>query len=176
MSGKREAPAELRTRITEDPLDPADLLENLGDRRDGGLALFVGRVREVNEGRRVVRLRYEAYREMAEQELARIASEVAGRFEIGAIAAVHRVGVLAPGEASVAVAVAAPHRDAAYEASRAVVEAIKARLPVWKREAYADGTARWLGVPEAPGAGPGASAAESGAPAGSSGGARAGGP
>lgn len=160
----RERQPFLRTWISADPLDAAALLEGLGDERDGGLALFVGRVRAWNGERRVTRLTYEAYLEMAEEELARIAADVADGAAVGAIAAVHRVGELAPGEASVAVAVAAPHRAAAYEASRAVIEAIKARLPIWKREAYADGTERWLGAAELA-----SSAAREGGLAGSSG-------
>lgn len=156
----------LRTWISAEPLDPGGLLDDLGDERDGGVALFVGRVRAWNGGRRVTRLTYEAYVEMAEEELARIAAEVAGRAAVGAVAAVHRVGELAPGEPSVAVAVAAPHRAAAYEASRAVIEAIKVRLPIWKRESYADGTERWLGAagarrtPAGDGGGAGAPTAE----------------
>lgn len=154
FDGERAREPDLRTWISSEPLDPGGLLKRLGDRRDGGLALFVGRVREWNRGRRVERLVYEAYREMAEEELARIAAEVAARSDVGAISAVHRVGELAPGEPSVAVAVAAPHRAAAFEASRAVIEEIKTRLPVWKREVYADGTVRWLGAPDLPGPAP----------------------
>lgn len=134
----------VRTWLTDRPLDPAGLLEAVGGPADGALVLFVGRVRRVNRGRVVVGLRYEAYREMAEAELRRIAEEAAANFAVGAVVAVHRVGALGLGEASVAIAVAAPHRDAAYSASRAVIEEIKERLPVWKREEYADGTADWL--------------------------------
>lgn len=155
MTRRRTAGPELpraTARISDGPLDPAGLLEGLGGPADGGVVLFVGRVRDENEGRRVARLEYEAYVEMAEEELARIVEEAAGRFEVGAIAAVHRVGILSPGEPGVAVAAAAPHRAAAYRASRAVMEAIKKRLPVWKREEYEDGTSRWLGSP-APAAG-----------------------
>lgn len=146
MTGGRPA---LRTWISSEPIDPATLLRRLGDERDGGVALFVGRVRAWNHGRRVTSLLYEAYGEMAEEELSRIASEVASRAAVGAIAAVHRVGELEPGEVAVAVAVAAPHRAAAFEVARSVVEEIKARLPVWKRETYADGDTRWLGEGEA---------------------------
>lgn len=148
-AGEREAirarRAKVRTWIARRPIDPAELLADLGDERDGGLALFVGRVRAQNHGRRVTSLLYEAYAEMAEEELSRIAAEVASRGTVGALAAVHRVGELEPGEAAVAVAAAAAHRDAAFEAARSLIEEIKVRLPVWKRETYADGTTRWLG-------------------------------
>lgn len=135
----------LQARIVETALEPAGLLADLGTTADGAQVLFVGRVRRTNRGRPVVRLEYEAYREMAERELANIVREVAERHGAGAVSAVHRVGVLEPGEPSVAVAVAAPHRAEAYAASREVMEAIKERLPVWKREVYADGADAWLG-------------------------------
>ncbi|MFQ5677910.1 MAG: molybdenum cofactor biosynthesis protein MoaE [Gemmatimonadota bacterium] len=137
--------AEVRTWITERRLEPEELVTKLGTRSDGAVLLFVGRVREMNAGRRVTRVGYEAYREMAEAELAAIVREVAEESPVGAIAAVHRVGVLTLGEVSVAVAVAAPHRDACYAASRAVIEAVKKRLPIWKREEYADGSVAWVG-------------------------------
>lgn len=145
-SARRQRRPALRTRITRDPLEASRLLEGLGDRGDGGVVVFLGRVREENRGRPVLRLHYEAYLEMAAEELARIAREVAEAHDVGAISAVHRVGTLEPGEASLAVAVAAPHREEAFRASRAVVETVKARLPIWKREVYGDGTARWLGA------------------------------
>lgn len=132
--------------ITERPISGAEILSRLGGTGDGAVLLFEGRVRNLNEGRPVARLRYEAYREMAEKELESIAREVAGRYEIGEVLAVHRVGSLTLGEVSVAIAVSAPHRDACYQASRAIMEEIKARLPVWKYEEYTDGEGSWLGV------------------------------
>lgn len=154
MSGRRDgAPRgpSLHAAITSEPLVGATLLDGVGDPAHGGVVLFIGRVRTENQGHLVRRLHYEAYVEMAEAELTQIVRDVARRFEVGAITAIHRIGTLAPGEASLAVAVAAGHRDAAYRASRAVVEAIKQRLPIWKREEYADGTARWLGGSPSPG-------------------------
>lgn len=138
----------IRTWITEEPLESVHFLKGLGSHADGAVLLFLGRVREVNEGRRVARLDYEVYREMAESELQAIVEEVAREFEVGAIAAAHRVGMLELGEISVGVAVAAPHREACYEASRAVIEAVKTRLPVWKREEYSDGSTFWVGSEE----------------------------
>lgn len=135
----------LEARIVDTALDPPGLLAELGTASDGALVLFVGRVRRTNRGRPVMRLEYEAYREMAERELTSIVREVSERHGAGAISAVHRVGVLEPGEPSVAIAVAAPHRAEAYAASREVMEAIKERLPVWKREVYVDGADTWLG-------------------------------
>ena len=136
-------PCSVSARITEEPIQ-TDRLLDLGSRADGALLLFVGRVRDHNDGRSVARLRYEAYAEMAERELEAILREAADRCEVTRIEAVHRTGELEIGEASVAIAVASPHRAAAFEASRYVIEEIKKRLPVWKREAYADGSDAWV--------------------------------
>jgi len=136
-------PCSVSARITEEPIQ-TDRLLDLGSRADGALLLFVGRVRDHNDGRSVARIRYEAYAEMAERELEAILREAADRCEVTRIEAVHRTGELEIGEASVAIAVASPHRAAAFEASRYVIEEIKKRLPVWKREAYADGSDAWV--------------------------------
>ena len=151
----------LRSWLTPEPLDGATLLSELGGVEDGGVALFLGRVRSHNRGRRVARLTYEAYPEMAELELGRICGDVAARHALGELRAAHRTGTLAPGEVSVAVAAAAPHRAAAFAACREVIEEIKRRLPVWKLEAYEDGTETWLdGAPAPDGEGVGAQATE----------------
>lgn len=137
-------PGRASARLTGEPLDGARLLDSVGEQGNGAAILFLGRVRVVNEGRRVARLHYEAYGEMAEAELGRIAAEAAERFAVRGVVAEHRVGTLEVGEASVAIAVAGPHRGPCFEASRYVIEQIKQRLPVWKREEYEDGTWRWL--------------------------------
>lgn len=139
--------ATIHATITEAPLDGFAPFGSLGSPADGAVLVFEGRVRDTNEGRAVARLDYEAYREMAESELRRICEEAAARHELGAIVAAHRVGRLGIGEVSVAIGVAAPHRAACYEASRYVIEEIKARLPVWKHEHYEDGGSTWVGAP-----------------------------
>ena len=96
-------------------------------------------------------MEYEGYAEMAREQLAAIVSEAAGRAGSDRIAAVHRLGELAVGEVSVAIAVSTPHRAEAFEAARHVIEEIKKRLPVWKRERYLDGEAEWLDGPRAGG-------------------------
>jgi molybdopterin synthase catalytic subunit len=126
------------------PLDAAALLASVPTPADGAVLLFVGVVREENEGRAVTHLHYDAYREMAERTLEAIVAEARARWEVGEVRVAHRVGRLEVGEASVAIAVAAPHRDAAYQASRYVIEELKKRAPIWKREGYADGAAEWL--------------------------------
>jgi molybdopterin synthase catalytic subunit len=89
-------------------------------------------------------LEYSAFAPMAERVMREIAEEAAERWETGDIAVVHRVGRLELGEASVAIAVASPHRDAAYQASRYIIEELKRRVPVWKKEGYLDGEQEWL--------------------------------
>jgi len=128
----------------------------VGAPEDGAVLLFLGTVRNQNEGRRVVGMRYDAYVAMAESVLAEIAAEAATRLGTDRIVVAHRIGNLRVGEVSVAIAVSSPHRAEAYEASRYVIEEIKKRLPVWKEEHYAEGDARWLEgqvppVPEATG-------------------------
>ena len=97
----------------------------------------------------MVALEYAAYDAMAERIAAEIEAEAAARWQVG-IAMAHRVGGLAVGDVAVAIAVASPHRDAAFEACRWIIDALKARVPVWKRERYADGTEAWVD-PTAPG-------------------------
>jgi molybdopterin synthase catalytic subunit len=115
---------------------------------DGALALFVGIVRNENAGRAVLRLEYEAYEEMALSEMQAIDREARRRWPITDIRIVHRLGPMEVGEASVAVAVASPHRDEAFQACRFAIDTLKKTVPIWKREFYADG-AVWL---EGPGA------------------------
>jgi molybdopterin synthase catalytic subunit len=130
--------------VTEDAIDPARMLGGALSPADGAALLFWGVVREQNDGRAVSQLEYSAYAPMAEREMLRIADEARARFGTGAIHVVHRVGRLEIGEASVAIAVASPHRGEAYEASRYVIEQLKQRVPVWKREGYVDGDTEWV--------------------------------
>jgi molybdopterin synthase catalytic subunit len=131
-------------RITRKAIDPAALLGDTLSSADGAALLFWGVVRNENDGRPVTHLEYSAYTEMAEQEMRRIADEARARFGTGAIGVIHRVGRLDVGEASVGISVASPHRGEAYEASRYVIEELKRRVPVWKREGYADGESGWV--------------------------------
>lgn len=130
--------------VTADPIDPARLLDDTLSPGDGAALLFWGVVRNQNDGRPVSHLEYSAYAEMAEREMRRIADEARERFGTGAIGVIHRIGMLAIGEASVAISVASPHRAEAYEASRYVIEQLKQRVPVWKREGYVDGETEWV--------------------------------
>jgi len=134
----------MRIAIVRNELKPADLLAEVASAACGGTVVFVGTVREVNEGRRVSALDYEAYGGMAEQELAVIATEAEDRWQGARIVCEHRVGTLAIGDTAVAIAAAHPHREAAFDACRYVIEELKRRVPVWKREHYDDGTAEWV--------------------------------
>ncbi len=130
-------------RLVSEPLDPASLWRDPPP-SDGAVLVFTGVVRDHNDGRPVRGLRYDAYREMAVGVLEEIALDAAERFRAGEVWVAHRTGELEVGEVSVCVRVSAPHRDACYGASRHVIEEIKRRLPVWKKERYADGGAEWL--------------------------------
>jgi molybdopterin synthase catalytic subunit len=130
--------------VTGDPIRATDVLAHVGDDSHGAVLLFLGVVRDHHEGRAVTGISYEAYAAMAEAELGRIAEQAEARAGSQSIAVVHRVGELAVGEISVAVAVSSAHRAEAYEASRFIMEEIKKRVPVWKRERYADGTEEWV--------------------------------
>jgi molybdopterin synthase catalytic subunit len=132
------------TEITQDPIDPDAILRSVGGSADGAVVLFLGTVRNQNEGRSVEGMEYEAYEEMASEVLSTIAVEAAAALGTDRVAVVHRVGSLSVGEVSVGIAVSSPHRAQAYDASRYVIEEIKQRLPVWKREHYTDGERSWV--------------------------------
>ncbi len=129
--------------LTDRPLDLTALHAAVHSPERGGVCTFVGVVRNHHGGRAVLRLDYSAYGSMAEAECGRIVAEAKARWEV-AVALQHRVGSLSIGDAAVAVAAASAHRDAAFEACRYVMEEIKRRVPVWKREFYADGTVSWV--------------------------------
>ena len=134
----------MRAALVDRVLDPAALLVEVSAPANGAAILFVGTVRELNEGRDVTGIDYSAYAAMAQRELEAIAAETATRYSTQHVVIEHRLGTLAVGEASVAIAVAHPRRGAAYEASRFVIEELKRRVPIWKREHYVDGTREWV--------------------------------
>ncbi|HEY2895640.1 MAG TPA: molybdenum cofactor biosynthesis protein MoaE [Gemmatimonadaceae bacterium] len=142
----------IRSAIVRRAIDVAALLAEVQETANGATVAFVGHVREVNDGRAVTGIEYSAYGEMAERELAAIASECASAYGIAHLAIEHRLGTLTLGEASIAIVVAHAHRAPAYEASRFIIEEVKRRLPIWKREGYVDGSSEWVnasGVPQA---------------------------
>lgn len=129
--------------ITGQPIDLAPLLAAVQSPDRGGVATFVGLVRNHHGGREVLRLDYSAYGPMAEAECGRIVAEAESRWAV-AVTLQHRTGSLAIGDAAVAVVAASAHRDEAFAACRYVIEEVKRRVPVWKREFYADGTVAWV--------------------------------
>lgn len=135
--------------LTREPLDLGGLVAAVTAADRGGVATFLGLVRNHQEGRAVLRLEYSSYEPMAAAESARIVAEAEARWPVRA-AVMHRLGPLAIGDAAVAVAAASAHRGPAFEACRYVIEEVKRRLPIWKKEFYADGTVVWVD-PTAPG-------------------------
>lgn len=132
--------------LSAEPLDPRALERAVRSDAHGAVVTFLGTTRETSPGdpRPVVALEYEAYATLAVAEMEAIAGEARARFGPLGIALVHRTGRVALGEPSVAVVVAAPHRGAAFEACRYAIDALKARVAVWKREVYRDGGAAWI--------------------------------
>jgi len=140
--------------LTDLPIDPSRLMTGAGDARAGAHVTFEGRVRSENAGRAVRSLDYEAYAPLAQKEGVRIVAEARERFAITDARCVHRTGSLALGEIAVWIEVSAEHRAAAFEACRFLIDELKARLPIWKREHYADGATEWINcATRGPGAG-----------------------
>jgi MoaE-MoaD fusion protein len=135
--GEKSGTGTFFSRVTDDPLDPALLIDRVRDARAGAVVVFEGVTREVE------RLEYEAYAEMAEPRIAGILGEVVERHGLCAAAAEHRVGTVPLSEPSVIVAVSAPHRDAAFAGAREAIDRIKAEAPIWKKEVEG-GEERWV--------------------------------
>jgi molybdopterin synthase catalytic subunit len=129
--------------LVDGELDTAAIVKKVASPARGAVLVFEGRVRDSHQGRGVTHLTYEAYRPMAVGRLAAIVEDLEAAFPGLAAALYHRLGEVPAGEPSVVIAVASPHRDAAYEASRQALERLKAEVPIWKQEHFADGTASW---------------------------------
>ena len=129
--------------LTNETIDLLPLLAAVHSPARGGIASFVGIVRDHHAGRGVLRLQYSAYAPMVEAECARVVAEAESRWPVS-IALRHRVGTLEVGETAIAVVAGSGHRSAAFEACRYVVEEVKRRLPIWKQEFYVDGTHEWV--------------------------------
>jgi len=130
--------------VTVDPIDPAALRERLFDPAAGAYCGFEGWIRNENEGHAVLRLEYEAYEPLALSEGETILAEAREKFGFSQAHCVHRTGLLEIGECAVWVGVAAPHRDEAFQACRYIIDQLKVRLPIWKKEHYADGHSGWV--------------------------------
>ena len=129
--------------ITFNPIDVAALLNEVRP-SDGGVCLFLGVVRNENEGRQTVSIQYEAYGPMAEAEMARIVRRIEEEWPGVLLRALHRAGRLEVGEVSVAIVATAPHREEAFAACRAAIDRIKSSVPIWKKEFHPDGSSEWV--------------------------------
>ena len=130
--------------LTDQPLDATALLAEVASTGCGASILFLGTVRSSPEDGDIDGIEYSAYPEMAEAEFGRIVAEALGRWPQSRVSLRHRTGYIPKGEASIAIAVAAPHRAEAYDCSRYLIEETKKRLPVWKKERLASGETRWV--------------------------------
>jgi len=130
--------------VYDKAIDPVDLKSDLVDSTAGACVSFEGWVRNRNSNNEVVSLEYEVYESLAVKEGEKIISEAHGRFEITDIHAVHRRGMLKVGDIAVWIGVTAQHRDHAYDASRYVIDQLKSRLPIWKKEHYRNKNSEWI--------------------------------
>lgn len=129
--------------LTSSPIDLASLLAEARP-GDGAVATFVGVVRDHNDGKPTVRVQYEAYGDMAESEMEKIAADLARDWPQVRVRIVHRVGLLGIGEASVAIVATSPHRVEAFAACRSAIDRIKTTVPIWKKEFHPDGSSDWV--------------------------------
>lgn len=130
--------------LTSEAIDVPRLLAQVQQPEAGAVVLFLGTTRRFTAQRETVELRYEAYAEMAERELAKLEQQARRRWTLVECAIVHRLGIVPLAEASVAIAVSSPHRDAAFEAGRWLIDELKDSAPIWKQEHWADGVAEWI--------------------------------
>ena len=131
-------------RLTNEPIDYHQLTESVRTHAAGAAVLFLGTVREMTGDAQTVALDYDAYPEMAQAKLEEIAAEAKAKWPLTGVAIEHRLGHLDLGEISIAVAVSSAHRADAFEAGRFLIDELKVRVPIWKKENWADGTTEWV--------------------------------
>ena len=132
--------------LRDTPLDVDEVVAALGDESSGGLTLFVGRVRDHDHGKGVIGLDYSAH-PSALGTLREVCERVAAAYDVHGVAAVHRVGSLAIGDVAVVVATTSAHRGTSFDASRALIDTLKAEVPIWKHQRFSDGSEEWVGSP-----------------------------
>lgn len=138
--------------LSDEPIRADEARTQLTDHEAGALVTFEGWVRDHNDGHSVKGLDYEAFKPLAEKEGNRILVEAKDSFPVLSIACVHRTGSLTPGDLAVWIGVTARHRDAAFEACRYIIDQVKKRVPIWKKEHYGEGVSGWVNAGENPGA------------------------
>jgi molybdopterin synthase catalytic subunit len=132
--------------LRETPLDVSEVVAALDDDASGGLTLFVGRVRDHDGGRSVDGLDYSAH-PSARDRMREVCERIATEYDVHGVAAVHRTGILASGDIAVVVATTAAHRGEAFAASKALIDTLKAEVPIWKHQRFGDGSDEWVGTP-----------------------------
>lgn len=137
-------PLQKKVSLTDQKIDTTQLIEFVTTPQAGAVVLFLGTVRELTNGRRTVALDYDAYPDMALSEMNKLVDETSQRWPLARVALVHRTGHLQLTEASVAVAVSTPHREDAFAAGKYLIDELKVRVPVWKKENWDDGTTEWV--------------------------------
>ena len=130
--------------ITDRPITPQDFIDRVTKEHNGGVTVFMGTVRDFEDGRRLSYMEYDAYREMAEKKIREIVDEAKARWHTQDIAVAHRVGRLELKEISVIVAVGTPHRAQAFETCRFIIDRIKETVPIWKKEVDSEGRGEWV--------------------------------
>jgi molybdopterin synthase catalytic subunit len=130
--------------VSNTPIDVSAAKQAVADQQCGGFVSFEGWIRDHNEGQAVERLEYEVYRPLAEKEGARIMAEALERFAISHASCIHREGLLELGDIAVVVCVSAAHRGPAFDACRYIIDEVKTRLPIWKKEHYVNGVSEWV--------------------------------
>lgn len=130
--------------LTHSPIDSAAVLAQVASNDAGAVVLFLGTTREFTKGRQTASLDYECYPQMAEAKLAELEAQAREKWPLIHVSIVHRLGRLELGEASIAIAVSSPHRQAAFEAGKWLIDTIKEDVPIWKQENWADGTSEWV--------------------------------
>jgi molybdopterin synthase catalytic subunit len=133
----------IKIKYQTEPININSITDNIATDADGAAVIFIGAVRNYSNGKNVLYLEYEIYNEMAEKELNKITEEAFKHWKITNCEVVHRYGKVKIGETSIVIAVASGHRDESYKASRYIIEEIKKRVPVWKKEFYSDGS-NWI--------------------------------
>jgi molybdopterin synthase catalytic subunit len=139
--------------VSDQPIDVAAIKKLVEDTSCGAMVMFEGWIRDHNEGREVERLEYEVYRPLAEKEGAKIIDEAIAKFSVSHAVCVHREGLLELKDLAVIVCVSSPHRAEAFDACRYIIDNIKTRLPIWKKEHYVTGTSEWVNCEQCASAG-----------------------
>lgn len=134
----------IRIRIGSNPLDVAEAVAFVTDERGGGISVFLGTTRRVTGDRETLELEYDAYPEMAASEMRNLADRALEEHAVLRVYVAHRLGIVPAGEASVVIAVSAPHRGEAFAACRSLIDRLKTQVPIWKKEIYADGNEEWV--------------------------------